>query len=386
MTWKTKKLGEIGTIFNGNSINERIKKEKYTNLDNGFPFIATKDVNFETHQIDYENGVKIPFDEKKFKIAHKNSVLICVEGGSAGKKTAYNSKDICFGNKLFAIETKDKIDPKFVYYWYLTPYFLESFKHQMHGIIGGVSMNNFKNIQIPIPSFHDQLHIVKILDEAFEKIEKVKQNTEKSIQNSKDIFKSYLQDTFEDSENKWTKRKIYEICNYDKTPHKGNSLPYIGLEDIESNSGKFIGSLTPKKVKSNTFHFTNEHVLYGRLRPYLNKVLTPSFEGHCSTEIFPIKPNKNLNRTFLFYWLISEKIVKKINATWTGARMPRANMNLVLNFDIPVPSVIEQKLIISKLNKLSEETKRIESIYKQKLADLEELKKSILVKAFNGDL
>ncbi|MBU1657715.1 hypothetical protein KKG72_01510 [bacterium] len=64
-------------------------------------------------------------------------------------------------------------------------------------------------------------------------------------------------------------------------------------------------------MKSSTFYFNDEHVLYGRLRPYLNKVLLPDFEGHCSTEIFPIKPKKNiLDRRFLFQWLIATETMK----------------------------------------------------------------------------
>ena len=148
----------------------------------------------------------------------------------------------------------------------------------------------------------------------------------------------------------------------------------------------FIGSLEPCQVKSSTFYFTDNHILYGRLRPYLNKVLMPNFEGHCSTEIFPISVNDNIIREFLFYWLTSSRIVKKINATWTGARMPRANMKEVLNFKIAIPILSEQKQIVSKLDELSAETRRLENIYKKKTDSLEELKKSILEKAFKGEL
>jgi type I restriction enzyme S subunit len=127
--------------------------------------------------------------------------------------------------------------------------------------------------------------------------------------------------------------------------------------------------------------------LYGRLRPYLNKVLQPHFEGHCSTEIFPIKPKKNLlDRGFLFRWLIATETMKQINNTWTGATLPRANMNAVLEFSINLPSIIDQQAIVKKMEYLSTETKKIESKYQQKLRDLEELKKSILNKAFAGEL
>ena len=110
--WEVKKLGEVGKIYNGNSINEQIKKNKYLDIDEGLPFIATKDVSYE-NIIDYSNGVKIPFKEKEqFKIARKNTVLICAEGGSAGRKIGFTNQDICFGNKLFAITTNKSVESR----------------------------------------------------------------------------------------------------------------------------------------------------------------------------------------------------------------------------------------------------------------------------------
>jgi type I restriction enzyme S subunit len=148
----------------------------------------------------------------------------------------------------------------------------------------------------------------------------------------------------------WEIKRLGDVCDYEKTPNRNSSLPYVGLENIESNSGKFIGTTNAKSVKSLTFHFTDEHILYGRLRPYLNKVLSPSSEGQCSTEIFPIKPKIHLSRGFLFHWLLSSVTVKRINATCTGTRMPRANMNKVLGFEIPVPPLPEQQRIVAILD------------------------------------
>ncbi len=88
----------------------------------------------------------------------------------------------------------------------------------------------------------------------------------------------------------------------------------------------------------------------GRLRPYLNKVLAPDFSGHCSTEIFPIKPSSKLSRDYLFYWLLSDDTVERIDATSTGARMPRANMHEVLDFDFPLPPLAEQQRIVAILD------------------------------------
>ena len=113
-TWEWIRLGNLGEIFNGNSISERVKEAKYTNIEGGLPFIATKDVGYGWQELNYENGVSVPAGESTFKVAHKGSVLICAEGGSAGKKCGITVKDICFGNKLYALEPYVYIEPNFL--------------------------------------------------------------------------------------------------------------------------------------------------------------------------------------------------------------------------------------------------------------------------------
>jgi type I restriction enzyme S subunit len=148
----------------------------------------------------------------------------------------------------------------------------------------------------------------------------------------------------------WQIKKLGEVCAFDKVQGIHRGLPYVGLEHIESHTARFIGSTDPQPVKSSTFRFSNEHVLYGRLRPYLNKALAPDFEGHCSTEIFPLKPSRELSREYLLYWLLADETCERVNATCTGARMPRAQMNEVLGFEFPLPPLAEQQRIVGILD------------------------------------
>ena len=148
----------------------------------------------------------------------------------------------------------------------------------------------------------------------------------------------------------WGIKPLGEVCTFDKVQGIHTGLPYVGLVDIESHTARFVGSSEPQPVKSSTFRFTRAHVLYGRLRPYLNKVLAPDFEGHCSTEIFPLKPSPELSREYLLYWLLSDETCNRINATCTGARMPRAQMNEVLGFEFPLPPLPEQHRIVALLD------------------------------------
>jgi type I restriction enzyme S subunit len=152
----------------------------------------------------------------------------------------------------------------------------------------------------------------------------------------------------------WQTKTLGEVCVFDKTQGIHRGLPYVGLEHIESHTARFIGSTDPQPVKSATFRFSDRHVLYGRLRPYLNKALAPDFEGHCSTEIFPLKPNAELSREYLLFWLLADETRDRINATCTGARMPRAQMNDVLGFHIPIPPLAEQQRIVGLLDEAFE--------------------------------
>ena len=152
----------------------------------------------------------------------------------------------------------------------------------------------------------------------------------------------------------WKTKTLGEVCVFDKSQGIHRGLPYVGLEHIESHTARFIGSSEAQPVKSSTFRFSEEHVLYGRLRPYLNKALAPDFEGHCSTEIFPLKPSPELSREYLLFWLLADETCDRINATCTGARMPRAQMNDVLGFEIPVPPLAEQQRIVGLLDEAFE--------------------------------
>jgi type I restriction enzyme, S subunit len=185
--------------------------------------------------------------------------------------------------------------------------------------------------------------------------------------------------------NTWRTVRLRDICTIDKQQGMHTNLPYVGLEDIESSTGRFIGSLENRTAQSSTFRFTGQHVLYGRLRPYLNKTMAPDFEGHCSTEIFPLLPRAGLNRRFLQYWLMQQRIVDLFNQTCTGARMPRANVEAALCFPLRVPSDQEQQRIVAILDESLEGIAIAESNATRNLASAREAFQSTLELKFSTD-
>ena len=176
--------------------------------------------------------------------------------------------------------------------------------------------------------------------------------------------------------NGWSLVRLGDVCEFEKEQGLHDGLPYVGLENIESGTGRFVGTTNAVTVKSSTFRFSQAHVLYGRLRPYLNKVLLPDFEGHCSTEIFPIKPGQGILRRYLFHWLSMDATVKMIDATSTGARMPRANMNAVLDFVIPLPSLPDQRRIVDIIDEAFDGIAAAEATAEKNLGNAREIYES----------
>ena len=142
-------------IQSGNSIPPKEKDDLYRNVNEGLPYVATKDIGLDG-SINFENGVKIPskFD-KKFRLSEKNSVFVCAEGGSAGKKIGFHK-----GIKGFYWNpNENEIDSKYIYYHTLDNVFQKQFKESLHGLIGGVSLSKIKNFQITYPSLSEQQRI-----------------------------------------------------------------------------------------------------------------------------------------------------------------------------------------------------------------------------------
>lgn len=105
-------------------------------------------------------------------MAPTNSVLLCIEGGSAGKKIGLTNRDVCFVNKLCCFHSKT-IDNSFMYYYLQSSTFIDFFNENKSGLIGGVSLNNIKEILLPIPPINEQSRIVNKIEELFLILDKI---------------------------------------------------------------------------------------------------------------------------------------------------------------------------------------------------------------------
>ena len=156
---------------------------------------------------------------------------------------------------------------------------------------------------------------------------------------------------------------------------------YVGLENIESG-GRFVGvrPVDAGELLSSKFSFTQRHLLYGKLRPYLAKIARPEFDGICSTDILPVLPGPNLDRSYLAWLLLSPHMVAQASSRATGANLPRLSPNALAELKIPLPSLPEQRRIAEILDKA--DALRVKR--REVLARLDTLTQSIFLDMF-GD-
>jgi len=161
-----------------------------------------------------------------------------------------------------------------------------------------------------------------------------------------------------------------------------SALPCVGVEHVVTGNGSidFDSDSRVGSQKSAAFRFDARHVLYGKLRPYLNKVATPDFSGRCSTELIPLLPRDGVDREFLAHLLRRPDTVDFVMAAVTGSRMPRADMKLLLSMRVPLPPIDEQRRIVAILNRAA----RIERLRARAAERLQEFVPALFVRMF-GD-
>jgi type I restriction enzyme S subunit len=157
--------------------------------------------------------------------------------------------------------------------------------------------------------------------------------------------------------------------------------PYIGLEHIEAGGRLLdVKPVSNGELKSTKFAFGPDHILYGKLRPYLAKIALPEFEGICSTDILPILPGRRINRNYLCQFLRQPRMIDYAASRAEGANLPRLSPKALAKFEIPLPPLAEQKRIAAILDKADQ----LRQKRRQAIALLDSLTQSIFLEMF-GD-
>ncbi len=323
---------------------------------------------------------------------------------------------------------------------YFLAYWLKSNKNVLEENATGTTFKEIpksviKKLSIEIPPFSEQRRIVSKIESIFTQIDAAKVQLEKLALQTKStsgslsaLKSSVLKQAFEgklvpqdpddepaeillkkihgDSKELkfkkdnlpkgWIRTKIGHMIEPSKErfdPTSNTNRIFLGLEHVESNTGKIIGRGDSKELTSTKTIFKSGDILYGRLRPYLNKVCIPIFDGVCSTDILVFQNITNFSNMFISLFLRTNNFVTYANANMTGVQHPRINFKKISEFLIPLPPLNEQKRIVSKIESIfdridakQQEITILESKLKNIPDSINAIKSSILKQAFEGKL
>ena len=280
------------------------------------------------------------------------------------------------------LRCKENIDVRYLFNFCQSQYFIDDMSSQATGAsYPAVSNSIVRNSLIPCHSIEEQRKIAEKIDTVSELIAFRKQQLVELDELVKSRFIELFGLPVSNSKG-WNTEKMREVAptvNY--SGGFEDTVWLLNLDMVEAQTGRILDYLyvNEEEVGNSTCTFDTTNVLYSKLRPYLNKVVIPDRCGYATSELIPLKPNPmKLERTYLAFMLRSDEFVNMINEKVAGAKMPRVSMSDFREFDVPVPPMELQK----QFDAFVEQPDKSKLAVQQSIAELEELKKSLMQKYF----
>ncbi len=381
--WEVKKLGEVCDIL------DKLRKPitKRNRVEGEYPYYGATGILSYVHEYIFdEKLVLIGEDGAKWKSGDNSSFIV------SGKYWVNNHAHVI---RPIRNSMLDEWVVNFLNFSDLTQYITGM-------TVPKLNQKKMKNIPIPLPPLPEQKRIVSILDQAFTAIDKAKANTEKNLKNARELFQSKLQETFANGKLKidngeWEEKKLGEVCLIERGSSPRPIKKYFtsgedGVNWIKIGDTKGVdkyiystrqkitkeGAKKSRHVQAGDFILSNS-MSYGK--PYIMKT-----DGYIHDGWFVLRLHHFVDTEYFFQLLSSPYVNNQFHNLASGSVVKNINGDLVKKVILPIPPLPEQKQIVKQLDAVSIETKKLEAIYQRKINCLDELKKSILQKAFNGEL
>lgn len=368
-------------------------------MKEGWEYCQLEDVvkkgssNISLNKIKGEDGEYPVFAAKGFvqnvSFYHQEEDYLAIikDGAGIGRVSKHPAKSSVVGTMQYLIP-KEGFDIDFI------KYFLEGIdfeKHRNGSTIPHIYFKDYKSEKFPKIPLPEQQRIVSILDQAFAAIDKAKANSEQNLQNAKELFESYLQGVFEKIGDGWETATLGDVCSLyqgiainAKTKHalvEKSELPLLRIKDLKNNTEEQY--IDPKNFPKNAL-VNEDDIVYTRTGSL--GLVFRGRKGVLHNNSFKVVPNSKLDKDYLFIWLQNPIFKSKILDLALRAAQPDITHKIFKIQEISFPSLEEQQTIVRQLDALRAETQKLESVYQKKMDDLDELKKSILQKAFAGEL
>lgn len=391
--WEVKTINELSTLFaDGDWIEskdqsiEGIRLIQTGNIGNGF----FKDRGEKARYISEDTFKRLRCTEIK-----EGDCLISRLPDPVGRACLLpntNEKMITAVDCTIIRFNEDKILPKWFVNYSLSKEYFNKIQSQVTGSTRQrITRKNLGLIEIPLPPLLEQKSIVSILDKTFAAIAQAQANMEQNLKNANELYDSYLGNIFTAEGKNWKQKTLGDVCTLyqgiainAKTKHalvEKSELPLLRIKDLKNNTVEQF--IDPNNYPKNALVNENE-IIYTRTGSL--GLVFKGFKGVLHNNSFKVIPNNEIDNNFLFIWLQNPVFKTKIMSLAMKAAQPDITHAIFKIQEISYPPIKEQQTIVAKLDALRQHTKKLEAVYAKKLQDLEELKKSVLQKAFRGEL
>jgi len=391
------KLGDILTIERGGS--PRPIKKYITDSDDGFNWIKISDATASDKYI-YKTKEKITKDGLyKTRLVNEGDFILS-NSMSFGRPYIMKTTG-CIHDGWLVLKGIDEagLDRDFLYYLLCSPNIFTQFDNLAAGsTVRNLNIKLVSSVQIPIPSLPEQTQIVNTLDKTFKQIDQAKANLEKNLHNAKELFQSKLNEVFSQRGEGWEEKTLKEVC--EKITDGTHQTPKYFDEGVIFLSSR---NVTSGKIDWDKIKYIDEeqHVaMHKRVAPKVNDILLAKngttgvaamvdrdvvFDIYVS--LAHIRVLDTVLPHYMLHFINSPIAKKQFNQRLKGTGVPNLHLKEIREVVIPFPTSFDkQEKIITVLNDFSEITNKAITHYQHKLNNLEELKKSILLKAFRGEL
>lgn len=399
--WCWTRLEFLSNIINGDRGKNYPSKKDY--VKSGVPFITAGNIE-KNNTLNKEKLNYIL--EDKYNILRsgkivKDDILYCLRG-TLGKNAIIDFEfKGAIASSLCIVRLLNKINKKYIYLC-LNSMLIE---HQMIEFNNGTAQPNLsaeslKRYKIPLPPIDEQQRIVNRIESLFAKLDRAKELIENTLAQFEQNKMAILHKAFiGELTAKWRKENNIDLSSWKKcelkevfkvvkdkyNPQTENQIVnYIGLENIETSKG-IISKNNSSEVKSIKTKFKKDDILYGKLRPYLNKHDVVNFDGICSTDILVFRFNDINTAKYINYYFNLPMFIQYAVENSSGINLPRVSEKTISKYKISLPTIEEQQEIVNILDNLLAKYNKIKNL-EQQLEKIELLKKAILAKAFRGEL
>jgi type I restriction enzyme S subunit len=385
MPWSNQRLGDYCEVIAGQSPEGKY----YNDKAEGLPFYQGKK-EFGDRYI----GAPQKWTTKVTKEAKADDILMSVRAPVG--PINFSTEHICIGRGLAAIRPSDELDKDFLFYYLLSKQ--DEIQGSEGAVFASINKSQIQALSFSYVNLEEQKRIVAILDQAFADINKARALTEQNLKNARELFESYLQQVFSQRGEGWSQTTLGELCERmeygtsakSKTEGKVPVLRMGNIQDglldwkklVYTDNDDDIVKLI-LEVGDVLFNRTNSPELVGKSAIYRGE--SPAiFAGY----LIRLQRKKGLlDGEFLNFYLNS-RTVREYGFSVMSHSTNQANISgtKLKSYPISLPSLEMQKEIAARASSLKTDITRVENLYREKLAALDELKKSLLQKAFTGEL